>query len=65
MLGIIRARQGLAKQIQFVPNTFGASRSSHIPMKILQLFPSFKLGNSISVLKLAQNCLIDVKIYFS
>ena len=47
MLGIIRARQGLAKQIQFVPNTFGASRSSHIPMKILQLFPSFKLGNSI------------------
>ena len=47
-LGRNRAKQGVGKQVWFVPSIVRESEGSHNPRKILQFLPSFKLGNSIS-----------------
>ena len=48
ILGWNWAKRGAAKQVWFVPNTVRQSGVSRNTRKILQFFPSFKLGNSSS-----------------
>ena len=48
ILGWNWAKRGAAKQVWFVPNTVGGSGVRCNVRKILQFFPSFKLGISSS-----------------
>ena len=48
ILGWNWAKRGASKQVWFVPNTVRRSGVGHNARKMLQFFPSFKLGNSSS-----------------
>ena len=68
ILGRIQAKQGIAKQVWFAPNTVGESGggASQATGTLCYYYPHLRLETVfLPALKLTQNCYINMNISFS
>ena len=59
-------KQGIGKQVLFIPNTVGGGPGgSRNPRKFYNFFPNWSLEIVFPALTLTQNCYINMNISFS
>ena len=64
ILGRIGAKQGVGVQIWFVLNTIGGLGGTATPGKVCNIYSHLSLEKVFPVLKLTQNCYINIHTFF-